>query len=67
MMLLLKSVESGSIDRHGDCFRNILMAATVVTLTVHILMSDGDKPEVVMKKLSACTKDASLLGFCCSQ
>lgn len=53
MVLLLKSVELGSFDRHGDSFRNILMAATIVTLTVHILNSDRDKPEMVMKKLYA--------------
>lgn len=48
-----KSVELGSFDRQGDRFRNILMAATIVTLTVHILNSDRDKPEMVMKKHNA--------------
>lgn len=64
MVLLLKSVELGSFDRHGDSFRNILMAATIVTLTVHILKSDRDKPEMVMKKFYACMKEASFLSFC---
>lgn len=64
MMLLLKSVEMGSIDGHENCFRNTLMAATVVTPTVYMLMSDKDKPEFDMKKLSACNREVSLLGFC---
>lgn len=51
MVLLLKSVELGSVDRHGDSFRNVLMAATIVTPTVHILQSYRDKPEIIMEKL----------------
>lgn len=51
MVLLLKSVELGSVDRHGGSFRNILMATTIVTPTVHILKSYRDKTEMVMKKL----------------
>lgn len=41
MMLLLKSVEFGSIDRHGDCFRNILTAATLVTPYTYINVRQG--------------------------
>lgn len=52
VMLLLKSVELGGIDRHRGCFRNILMAATVATPTVHVLTSDKEKPKTVTKKLS---------------
>lgn len=58
MVLLLKSVELGSVDRHGDSFRNVLTATTIVSPTVHILKSDRDKPEMVVKKLYACIREA---------